>query len=207
MVFVGKKLQEERGQVSHAAPASVIEEDIAGREAMTNAEAWQKGNETYKKRFGNKGVLKSPPSKKVAVVACMDARFQVEKALALKEGDAHIIRNAGGRVSEDVIRSLAISQQLLGTEEVAVIHHTDCGMAKFEDPTLHEKIDTNLGPEAAAAAKKMKFLNFFGVDLEESVRLDLRALRNSPLLTPASKNKLTGYIYDVKSGDLNVVPA
>jgi carbonic anhydrase len=183
------------------------EDKAAFDEAMSNAEAWQKGNETYKKTFGNKGVLKSPPKKKVAVVACMDARFHLEKALALKEGDAHIIRNAGGRVSEDVIRSLAISQQLLGTEEVAVIHHTDCGMATFEDPTLVAKINANLGPEAGAAAKNIKFLNFHGIDLEESVRVDIKALKDSPLLTPASKNKLTGYIYDVKSGGLHTVPA
>ena len=102
-----------------------------------------KNNETYAASF--KGGLPMPPAKKVAVVACMDARLHVSKILGLKEGDAHVIRNAGGVVSQDVIRSLTISQRLLGTEEIILIHHTDCGMLTFKDDEFRASIEDEIG--------------------------------------------------------------
>src|ERR671937_3122703 len=103
-----------------------------------------RNNQQYASSF-DKGELGLPPAKKLAVIACMDARLHVSRILGLKEGDAHIIRNAGGVVSEDAIRSLAISQHLLGTEEIILIHHTDCGMLTFTDDELAEKLEQETG--------------------------------------------------------------
>src|SRR5881398_3875173 len=103
-----------------------------------------KNNEAYARSF-DKGTLPLPPAKKLAVLACMDARLHVSKILGLKEGDAHVIRNAGGAVTDDAIRSLAISQRLLGTEEVILIHHTDCGMLTFKDDDLRKQIEKETG--------------------------------------------------------------
>src|SRR5437764_8210452 len=112
-----------------------------------------KNDDSYARGF-DKGQLPLPPARKLAVVACMDARLHLSKILGLKEGDAHVIRNAGGAVTDDVIRSLAISQRLLGTEEVVLIHHTDCGMLTFTDDEFKASIekDTGLRPEWAAEA-------------------------------------------------------
>src|SRR4051812_445189 len=127
-------------------------------------------NEAYAATF-DKGDLPLPPAKRVAVVACMDARLVPTRALGLEEGDAHVIRNAGG-VAKDALRSLVISQQLLGTQEVVILHHTDCGMLTFENEDLY----TKLGDEARA----IDFLPFS--DLDESVRDDIRFLKDSPLI-------------------------
>jgi carbonic anhydrase len=133
------------------------------------------------------------PKRHVAIVTCMDARIHPEKFLGLEIGDAHIIRNAGGRVSEDVIRSLVISQRLLGTTEVVVIHHTDCGMVTFTNEQLAAKIKSELGVETY-----QDFLPF--TNLEESVKDDVQILRQSPLIP---KNfPISGAYYDVKTGRL-----
>lgn len=135
-----------------------------------------------------------PPARHVAVLTCMDARLLPSRFLGLEEGDAHVIRNAGGRASDDAIRSLAISQQLLGTNEVVVIHHTDCGMLTFSNEDLRKKLKQELN----ADAEHIDFLPF--KDLEQSVREDVATIKNSPLLL---KNiEVSGFIYDVKSGRL-----
>lgn len=143
----------------------------------------------------SKGDLPMPPGRKVAVVTCMDARLDPAKFLGLEEGDAHIIRNAGGRAA-DAIRSLIISQQLLGTRAIAVIHHTDCGMVTFTDTQLQQKLRDELHAETA-----MPFYPF--TDLEQSVREDVEMIRTSPLLL--KDVPVRGYIYDVHSGKLQEV--
>ncbi|MFT3925291.1 MAG: carbonic anhydrase [Myxococcales bacterium] len=143
-----------------------------------------------------KGHLALPPARKIAVVVCMDARIDPAEALGLQEGDAHVIRNAGGRIS-DALRSLAISQTLLGTEEVAIIHHTDCGMLTFSD----ESIRAQLRKERRIDADAVAFLPF--KDLDTSVRDDLTAYRASPLVR--QDVPVRGFVYDVKTGQLREV--
>lgn len=143
----------------------------------------------------HKGDLAMPPARKIAVVTCMDARLDPAKFLGLEEGDAHVIRNAGGR-AVDAIRSLVISQQLLGTREIVLIHHTDCGMLTFTDDQLNQKLHDELHAHA-----DFSFLPFD--DLENSVRDDLAVLRDSPLLMP--NTPLRGFIYDVHTGKLDEI--
>lgn len=154
-----------------------------------------KNNEAYAGGF-DKGQLPLPPAKKLAVVACMDARLHVSKILGLNEGDAHVIRNAGGAVTDDAIRSLAISQRLLGTEEVVLIHHTDCGMLTFTDDVVKAQIqkDTGIRPPFALEA----FSN-----LEDDVRQSIARIKASPFIP--KKGQVRGFVYDVKTGRLNEV--
>jgi len=160
---------------------------------MSVAQEFQKANDAYASSF-SKGNLPMPPARYVAVLTCMDARLLPSRFLGLEEGDAHVIRNAGGRASDDAIRSIAISQQLLGTNEVVVIHHTDCGMLTFSNEDLRKKLKLELN----ADAEHIDFLPF--KDLEQSVREDVATIKNSPLLL---KNiEVSGFIYDVKSGRL-----
>ena len=154
-----------------------------------------KANELYAKSFAL-GHLPMPPARKLAVLACMDARLTVEQVLGLKTGEAHIIRNAGGIATEDAVRSLIISHQLLGTQEFAVINHTDCGMLTFTDAQLKKKLSDELGVETDTA-----FLPFS--DLEQSVRDDVRAIRESRVLLKDAP--VTGFIYDVRTGRLRQV--
>ena len=150
-------------------------------------------NRTFAQSFDG-GDLPMPPARSVAVLTCMDARLHPEKFLGLDLGDAHVIRNAGGRASEDAIRSLVISEQLLGTNTVVVIHHTDCGMLTFSNDDLRTKVKQEL----QADADHIDFLPF--KDLEQSVRDDVATLKASPLIP---KNvDISGFIYDVKSGRL-----
>jgi carbonic anhydrase len=151
-------------------------------------------NVEYAKNFT--GPLPLPPSKHVAVVACMDARLDVYRALGLKDGEAHVIRNAGGVITDDEIRSLAISQRLLGTKEIILIHHTDCGMLTFTDDGFKRDIQDEIGikPEWAAEA--------FG-DVEEDVRQSLRRIESSPFVT--KHESLRGFVFDVATGKLTEV--
>lgn len=153
-------------------------------------------NRRYAAGF-KKGALPTPPAKHVAILTCMDARIDPAKALGLEEGDAHVIRNAGGRPSDDAIRSLVISQLLLATREIVVIHHTDCGMLTFSNADLRSKIKTELGADAST----VDFLPFG--DLAQSVRDDVATLRQSPLLLKDAPT--SGFIYDVKTGALTPV--
>jgi carbonic anhydrase len=152
-------------------------------------------NKRYARSF-TKGNLPLPPAKKLAVVACMDARLHPSKILGLTEGDAHIIRNAGGVVTDDAIRSLAISQRLLGTEEIILIHHTDCGMLTFKDDEVKAQIerDTGIRPPFALEA----FPN-----LEDDVRQSIARIKASPFIP--KKNSIRGFVYDVTNGTLNEV--
>jgi carbonic anhydrase len=160
---------------------------------MSVVPEFQKANDAYASSF-SKGNLPMPPGRHVAVLVCMDARLDPARFLGLEEGDAHVIRNAGGRASDDAIRSLAISQQLLGTNEVVVIHHTDCGMLTFSNEDLRKKLKQDLN----ADAEHIDFLPF--KDLEQSVRDDVAAIKNSPFLL---KNiEVSGFIYDVRTGRL-----
>ena len=152
-------------------------------------------NRSYAQQF-EKGDLPMPPARHVAVVTCMDARLLPGRFLGLEEGDAHVIRNAGGR-AQDALRSLVISQRLLGTNEVAVIHHTDCGMLTFQNQDLHAKVEQDLGADAS----DIDFLPF--ADLEESVREDVRFLQSSPLIP--DDIPIRGFVYDVKSGAVSEV--
>jgi carbonic anhydrase len=141
-------------------------------------------------------LLPLPPARKLAVVTCMDARIDPARILGLAEGDAHVIRNAGGRASE-ALRSLVISQRLLGTRAIAVIHHTDCGMLTFSNADLHAKVRADLGADAS----DIDFLPFG--DLARSVRDDLELLAHSPLIEPGTP--IHGFVYDVHTGQLQDV--
>jgi carbonic anhydrase len=152
-------------------------------------------NDAYAASF-TKGDLPMPPGRKFAVVACMDARLDPARALGLEEGDAHVIRNAGGRAA-DAIRSLVISQRLLGTNAVIVLHHTDCGMLTFDNDALRGICREQLGADAS----DVDFLPFS--DLEQSVRDDVALIRNSPFIP--SDIPVTGFIYDVKTGRIQEV--
>jgi len=142
------------------------------------------------------GDLPLPPARRVAIVTCMDARLIPSKALGLKEGDAHVIRNAGG-LARDALRSLVVSQRLLGTREVVVIHHTDCGMLTFTNEELHRKVREDLGADSSS----IDFLPFSNV--EQSVVDDVTFLRESPLLP--DDIPVRGFVYDVRSGRLTEV--
>ncbi|MBV8966134.1 MAG: carbonic anhydrase [Mycobacteriaceae bacterium] len=162
---------------------------------MTATDELLAANEAYVASF-DKGELPLPPSKKVAIVACMDARLNVYGALGLSEGEAHVIRNAGGVVTDDEIRSLAISQRLLGTEEIILIHHTDCGMLTFTDDEFRNSIEreTGIKPEWAAEA----FSN-----LEADVRQSIARIQASPFIP--RKDSVRGFIYEVEAGRLREV--
>ena len=153
-------------------------------------------NEAYASEF-SKGDLPMPPGRRFAVVTCMDARLDPAKFLGLEEGDAHVIRNAGGLVTDDALRSLVISHWLLGTQEALVITHSDCGMLTFTNDDLREK----LADEAGADASAIDFHPFS--DLDESVQASVRRIAESPLLPDAFG--ASGYVYDVRSGRLREV--
>lgn len=137
-----------------------------------------------------------PPSKHVAVVACMDARLDVYRILGLKDGEAHVIRNAGGVVTDDEIRSLAISQRLLGTREIILIRHTDCGMLTFTDDDFKPEIQDETGIKPEWAAESF-------ADIREDVRQSLRRIQGSPFVT--MHESLRGFVFDVATGRLDEV--
>jgi carbonic anhydrase len=152
-------------------------------------------NAAYVSTF-DKADLPRPPARKLAVLACMDARLDPAKVLGLQQGDAHVIRNAGGVVSDDALRSLAISQNLLGTEEIILIHHTDCGMLTFTDDEFAAKLETETGerPEWRAHAFE---------DLETNIRDSIDKIRRSPFV-PKTDN-VKGYVYEIETGRLREV--
>jgi carbonic anhydrase len=154
-----------------------------------------RNNEAYAASF-DKGDLPLPPAKKVVVLACMDARLNPYGALGLKEGDAHVIRNAGGVVTDDEIRSLAISQRLLGTEEIILVHHTDCGMLTFTDDQFKRQIQDEVGIKPTWSAEA------FG-DLDEDVRQSIARIKASPFIP--RKDSVRGFVYDVSNGRLREV--
>jgi carbonic anhydrase len=152
-------------------------------------------NAAYARDF-ELGGLASPPSRRVAIVTCMDARLDPARFLGLAEGDAHVIRNAGG-CAREALRSLAVSQHLLGTNEIAVIRHTDCGMGKYSDAEIASKVEASSGGDASG----IEFGAF--ADLDQAVAADLQYLRSSDLI--ADETVIRGFVYDVKSGGLEEI--
>ena len=152
-------------------------------------------NISYSENF-DKGDLPLPPAKKVVVLACMDARLSPYAALGLEEGDAHVIRNAGGVVTDDEIRSLAISQHLLGTEEIILIHHTDCGMLTFTDDDFRLQLHEKTGVKPSWAAESF-------ADLDEDVRQSIARIKTSPFVPRT--DSVRGFVYDVETGRLREV--
>jgi carbonic anhydrase len=147
-------------------------------------------NRSYARSFDEDGVP-MPSETRVAVVACMDARLDVYRLLGLELGEAHVIRNAGGVVTEDAVRSLVISQRLLGTREIVLIHHTDCGMLTFEDDEVKRRIEADVGVRPPFALEAFS-------DLEADIRQSIRRLCASPFLE--HKDAIRGFVYDVGSG-------
>jgi carbonic anhydrase len=152
-------------------------------------------NAQYAESF-EEGDLLLPPARGVAVVACMDARLDVHKILGLGEGDANVIRNAGGVITDDEIRSLAISQRLLGTTEIILIHHTDCGMLTFSDDELKQQIQEDVGIKPHFSMESFS-------DLEEDVRQSIARIQASPFVP--NKDSVRGFIYEVETGRLREV--
>jgi carbonic anhydrase len=161
---------------------------------MTVTDDLLRNSERYADDF-DKGGLPMPPGKHVAVVACMDARLNIYGLLGLSEGDAHVIRNAGGVVSDDVIRSLAISQRLLGTNEIILIHHTDCGMLTFKDDEVKAQIQADTGIRPSFALEAFP-------DVDEDVRQSVRRIGASPFV---SHKNVRGFVYEVEKGTLREV--
>lgn len=173
-------------------------------------------NNNYVKDFGKKGSLALPPARKFAILTCMDARLDPAKYAGLTEGDAHVIRNAGGRASDDAIRSLVISHKLLGTKEWFVIHHTDCGMELFTDDIIRGLLAKSLKTatidengwrnlEEGGGSEEALFVPFLTItNLEESVIEDVKRIKSHPLV--AKDIPVYGYIYDVNTGQLIEVP-
>ena len=162
---------------------------------MSTTDSLLRNNDKHSSAF-QKGNLPMPPAKKLAVVACMDARLDVHKILGLDEGDAHVIRNAGGVVTDDAIRSLTISQRLLGTNEIILIHHTDCGMLTFKDDDFKASIEQDTGIRPAWAAEA------FG-DLDGDVRQSIARIKASPFIP--RKDAVRGFVYEVETGRLREV--
>jgi carbonic anhydrase len=152
-------------------------------------------NQAYAESF-DKGSLPMPPGAKLAVVACMDARLNVYGILGLTEGEAHVIRNAGGVITDDEIRSLAISQRLLGTEEIILIHHTDCGMLTFTDDQFKQSIQEETGIKPEWAVESFS-------DLDADVRQSIARIKASPFIP--HKDAVRGFVYDVETGRLREV--
>jgi carbonic anhydrase len=143
-----------------------------------------------------KGNLPSPPAQRVAIVACMDARMDLFQMLGLSEGDAHIIRNAGGVITADEIRSLSISQRLLGTQEIMLVHHTDCGMLSITDREFRERLRADTGVEPDWDAEAF-------TDLEQDVRQSIERIKGNPFIP--HKDEVRGFVYDVRTGALREV--
>jgi carbonic anhydrase len=162
---------------------------------MANFDEFLAANTAFVASY-DKGLLPMPPARKVAVVACMDARLHPERALGIEIGDAHVIRNAGGRAA-DALRSLVISERLLGTTEIVVLHHTDCGMLTFTNDQLADKVQADLGVDV----RGQDFYPF--PDLDQSVRDDVAFLRESPLIP--KDIAISGAVYDVATGAIREV--
>lgn len=174
-------------------------------------------NKNYVTDFGDKGALPMPPGRRFAILTCMDARLDPARFAGLSEGDAHVIRNAGGRASDDAIRSLVISYKLLGTREWFVIHHTNCGMETFDDATMRRLLASSLqtatvdadgwhdSGDGSSGSAEGDYMDWLAIrDLEQSVVVDVKRIRQHPLVP--SDIPVYGYIYDVKTGSLTEVP-
>ena len=162
---------------------------------MSETDALLKNNETYAASF-DKADMPGPPARKVAVLACMDARLDPARVLGLEEGDAHVIRNAGGVVTDDALRSLAISQHELGSEEIVLLHHTKCGMQTITDEEFAQKLESETGSRPEWSAQAFS-------DLQADVRDSMAAIKASPFIPHT--DSVRGFIYDVDTGGLTEV--
>lgn len=162
---------------------------------MTATDDMLAANAQYAENFSKRGKVSSP-AKKVAIVACMDARIETGRLLGIEEGDAHVIRNAGGVVTDDVIRSLTISQRLLGTREIMLIHHSDCSMVTLRDDDVLDQIEAETGFRPQFALETF-------ADVHEDVRQSIQRIKASPFVP--HKDSIRGFVYDVESGRLNEV--
>lgn len=162
---------------------------------MSAIDSYLENNAKYAAGF-SKGTLPMPPAQEIAIVACMDARLETGALLGLDEGDAHVIRNAGGVVTDDVIRSLTISQRLLGTREIMLIHHTDCGMLTFKEAELKETIEKETGIRPAFSLEPFS-------DVEADVRQSIARIHASPFVV--HKDAIQGFVYEVETGLLREV--
>lgn len=162
---------------------------------MSTIDEFLGNNEAFAADF-DKGDLPLPPARKVAIVACMDARLNPYPILGLSIGDAHVIRNAGGVITDDEIRSLAISQHLLGTEEIMLIHHTDCGMLTFSDAEFEQMLEEDTGRRPEWRPRSFP-------DLKDSVRDSVQRIKESPFIPKT--DEVRGFVYDVKTGRLDEV--
>jgi carbonic anhydrase len=162
---------------------------------MSTTDDLLKNNESFVQSF-DKGDLPLPPARKVAIVACMDARLNPYPILGLQLGDAHVIRNAGGVITDDEIRSLAISQHLLGTEEIMLIHHTDCGMLTFSDQEFASKLEEETGKRPQWEARSFP-------DLDQDVRDSIQRIKDSPFIPRT--DSVRGFVYSVETGELREV--
>ena len=162
---------------------------------MSTTDELLRNNERYAESF-DKGDLPTPPAKQIAIITCMDARLSPYVMLGLSEGDAHVIRNAGGVITDDEVRSLTISQRLLGTREIILIHHTDCGMLTFSDDELKAQIHEDVGLKPHFSMESFS-------DLEEDVRQSIARIQTSPFIP--HKERVRGFIYEVETGRLREV--
>jgi carbonic anhydrase len=162
---------------------------------MSTTDDLLKNNEAFAQSF-DKGDLPLPPARRIAIVACMDARLNPYPILGLRLGDAHVIRNAGGVITDDEIRSLAISQHLLGTEEIMLIHHTDCGMLTFNDREFADKLEAETGQRPQWEARSF-------ADLDQDVRDSIQRIKHSPFIP--HKDSIRGFVYQVETGELREV--
>jgi carbonic anhydrase len=160
---------------------------------VSGIDALLAGNGRFAEGF-DKGDAQLPPNMPVAVLTCIDARLHPERFLGVDIGDIHVIRNAGGRATDDALRSLIISSQLLGTRQLMVIHHTDCGMLTFNNEDVWSKLET----ESGSSARDIDFMPF--TDVEDSARQDVRTIRSNPFLPDDAE--VTGWVYDVRTGRL-----
>jgi carbonic anhydrase len=177
------------GQTATRSPGRIATLVAGG---MSGTDDLLRNNEAFAEGFASGG-LQAAPAKRVAVLSCMDARVIPSRILGLEPGDAHIVKNAGGVVTDDAIRSLAISQHLLGTEEIVLIHHTDCGMLGFTDDELESKLESETGERPSWRGGAFS-------DLEQDLRDSIQALRASPFIP--RKDSIRGFVYDVETGRL-----
>jgi carbonic anhydrase len=162
---------------------------------MSTTDDLLRNNARFAEAF-DQGDLPLPPARKIAIVACMDARLNPYPILGLELGDAHVIRNAGGVITDDEIRSLAISQHLLGTEEIMLIHHTDCGMLTFSDHDFADRLEAETGKRPAWEARSF-------ADLDQDVRDSIQRIKDSPFVP--RKDSIRGFVYEVETGRLREV--
>ena len=162
---------------------------------MSSTDVFLANNARYAEQF-QQGEVPVRPAKQTVIITCMDARIETGRLLGLEEGDAHVIRNAGGVVTDDVLRSLVISQRLLGTREIMLIHHTGCGMLSFRDDDLKAEIEADTGLRPAFSFEAFP-------DLEEDVRQSIRRIQASPFVPV--KDHIRGFVYDVETGRLHEV--